>query len=223
MMTRDTLLNGEYLKAHEALLPAEILWSIADIESSMSTTLSNRDESAPVWLFAYGSLMWNPLVEFEEVQAATLEGWQRQFSIRLTSGRATVESPGRMLSLGPGGRTEGIAFRISDQNLERELKVAWVREMVAGFYAPKWMPVQLENGTIANALVFAGCADHPMYEVDSSSQTVAQVVLNAKGYLGSNADYVHQLQASLAELGISDCYINEVACALHARRLDSQK
>ncbi|MFJ4064391.1 gamma-glutamylcyclotransferase [Pseudomonas sp. NPDC089996] len=223
MMTRDTLLNGEYLRAHEALLPTEILWSMADIEESMASTLSRRDESAPVWLFAYGSLMWNPLVEYEEVQPATLEGWQRQFSIRLTSGRASAESPGRMLSLGPGGRTEGIAFRLPEQDLERELKLAWVREMVAGFYRPEWMPIRLQNGRIASALVFAGRADHPMYEVDNSSQTVAQVVINAKGYLGSNAEYVHQLKAVLAEFGISDGYVNEIACALHARRLDSPK
>lgn len=223
MMTRDTLLNGDYLKAHEALLPPEILWSMADIEASLNSTLRKRVESAPVWLFAYGSLMWNPLFEYEEVQPATLEGWQRQFSIRLTSGRATVDSPGRMLSLGPGGSTEGVAFRVPDQNLERELTLAWVREMVAGFYVPEWMRVQLQNGNTVNALVFTGRSDHPMYEVDSSSRNVAQVVMNAEGYLGSNAEYVHKLRAALAELGISDCYINEIACALHARRLDSSK
>ena len=58
--------------------------------------------------------MWNPVLAIEEMQRARLKGWQRSFCIRLISGRATPDVPGRMLSLDEGGITEGIAFRLPE-------------------------------------------------------------------------------------------------------------
>ena len=58
---------------------------------------------APFWLFAYGSLIWNPAFEFAEARRATAHGWKRDFCIHLDGWRGTPEQPGLMLALSPGG------------------------------------------------------------------------------------------------------------------------
>ena len=72
------------------------------------------------------------MLAIEEMQRARLKGWQRSFCIRLISGRATPDVPGRMLSLDEGGITEGIAFRLPESTLINELEIVWTREMITG-------------------------------------------------------------------------------------------
>lgn len=86
MLTRENMLNGTFVRVHEALLPANMLWDAEKIRASMNSTLEERPTGAPVWIFAYGSLMWNPVLAIEEMQRARLKGWQRSFCIRLISG-----------------------------------------------------------------------------------------------------------------------------------------
>ncbi len=37
-----------------------------------------------LWIFAYGSLIWNPEFEFLESRSATAFGWHRSFCLKLT-------------------------------------------------------------------------------------------------------------------------------------------
>lgn len=172
-------------------------------------------DGAPVWIFAYGSLMWNPVLAIEEMQRARLKGWQRSFCIRLISGRATPDVPGRMLSLDEGGITEGIAFRLPESTLINELEIVWTREMITGLYRPVWADVSLGNGKEIQALAFVSDRLHPHYEQDNLTATVALSIASARGDIGTNADYVWKLQATLGALGIRDDYVSELALALH--------
>jgi glutathione-specific gamma-glutamylcyclotransferase len=214
MLTRESLINGAFLKAHESLLPEPIRWSQQRINASLCATLDARPLDAPIWLFAYGSLIWNPLLEIAEAQPASLKGWQRRFCIRLVSGRATQNKPGRMLALEPGGSVQGVAYRLSEAVMRDELMLVWIREMVAGFYRPVWQRLELANGETVQAIVFVSDPDHPMYEADSTVATVAPLVSSAEGDLGSNAAYVHNLQASLLACGVHDEHVNGLARAL---------
>lgn len=96
--------------------------------------LSSDDGS--VWIFGYGSLMWNPALEYRESCTGTLPGWHRAFCLRLTAGRGSATQPGRMLALKEGGRTTGVAYRLPDDTLEEELTLLWKREMITGCYLP---------------------------------------------------------------------------------------
>lgn len=207
MLTRESLANGDFLKSVEASLPAGTRWTQDQITRSLNSTMEERHPGAPVWLFTYGSLIWNPLLLAEEAQWAVLGGWQRRFCIRLMSGRATGEFPGRMLALEPGGMTRGLAFRISDKNLEQELPLVWIREMVAGFYRPTWARIQLADGQAVRAITFVSDPKHPMYEADSLPVTVAPVIARAEGPIGRNSDYVWELHQRLTDNGIHDEYI----------------
>ena len=56
----------------------------------------------PVWVFGYGSLMWNPDFPVAETRAALVRGWHRRFCLWTVLGRGTPERPGLMLGLEPG-------------------------------------------------------------------------------------------------------------------------
>jgi glutathione-specific gamma-glutamylcyclotransferase len=64
----------------------------------------------PLWLFAYGSLIWNPTFEVVETRRATAIGWHRSFCMEMTSWRGTREIPGLMMALDRGGRCDGVAL-----------------------------------------------------------------------------------------------------------------
>src|SRR4029078_388454 len=56
-----------------------------------------------LWLFAYGSLIWKPDVEFAERRKAKLAGWHRRFCIWQRRWRGTSANPCLMLALHRGG------------------------------------------------------------------------------------------------------------------------
>jgi glutathione-specific gamma-glutamylcyclotransferase len=62
-----------------------------------------------LWIFAYGSLIWNPEFEFKESRGATAGGWHRSFCLKLRRWRGTRELPALMLALDRGGSCKAAA------------------------------------------------------------------------------------------------------------------
>ena len=58
--------------------------------------------NADVWIFAYGSLMWNPGFAAAESEPAVLCGYHRRFCIVSRMYRGTPETPGLVLGLDCG-------------------------------------------------------------------------------------------------------------------------
>lgn len=210
MLSRNSLKDGTFLNAFKNI-PGIECWSLEQIDASMYSVLARRPEGQPVWVFAYGSLIWNPLFHFDASCAATLNGWRRSFSMRLLAGRACLQQPGRMMSLVPGGLTKGLALRFAEDNLEQELRIVWRREMVSGSYVPEWAHVRLEDGRTVEAIIFSANPSCPLHDEDDRVETVVPLIASASGPLGSNRDYVLQLQHSLQQYGIEDAYIQQVA------------
>ena len=52
-----------------------------------------------MWVFGYGSLLWNPGFEYEQSTLATLMGYHRSFCMRSIHHRGTPEAPGLVLAL----------------------------------------------------------------------------------------------------------------------------
>lgn len=209
MLDRRTLLDGSFLTALREM-PGVDWWTLEQIEHSMQETLAQRRPGEPVWVFAYGSLIWNPLFHFVEQSRATLPGWRRSFCMRLLGGRACIRQPGRMMSLMAGGSTDGLALRLAEDNLQQELRIIWNREMVAGAYRPGWEPVKLDDQREVRAIIFCANLESDLHEIDDAVETVAPLIAAAQGPLGSNSAYVLQLEAALQEHGIEDPYIRRL-------------
>lgn len=209
MLTRDLFDSGSYadLLGGTADQPA---WAMEAIEQSMRGTLSERPAGEAVWLFAYGSLMWNPVIDAEEQQLATLGGWHRSFCLRLSAGRATPSVPGRMLALREGEECRGLAFRLAEDTLLDELRLVWIREMVHGLYRPIWAQARLADGRRVSAIAFVAETRHAQYRATDELNTVAADVATASGPLGSNREYLTRLEDALGRWGIHAPHVSDL-------------
>lgn len=203
MLTREFLLKAD-CKTSFGDIDEALFWSCEKRAASLSATLACRPDQSPVWIFGYGSLMWNPVFEADEVAAGTLQGWHRAFCLRLTAGRGTAVQPGRMLALKEGGETTGLAFCLPEAKLHEELELLWKREMVTGCYLPTWCDLALDDGRTVTALVFVMDPRHALYEADSCPKTIAPLIAQAKGPLGTNAQYLFSLEQELKRRGMYD-------------------
>ncbi|CAM3969591.1 MULTISPECIES: gamma-glutamylcyclotransferase [Rahnella] len=209
MLTRDFLRNADCKTAFGSI-DESMLLTPEQRAASLGCTLARRPDNSPVWIFGYGSLMWNPVFDSEEARPATLHGYHRAFCLRLTSGRGTHAQPGRMLALRDGGQTTGLAFRLPEDKLLEELELLWKREMLTGCYRPTWCELDLDDGRKVTALVFIMDASHPQYEADTDYQVIAPLIAQASGPLGTNAQYLFALEKELNSYGMRDDCMSEL-------------
>ena len=79
----------------------------ADWNAIVREMLSSRPDGQAMWIFAYGSLLWNPAVEHVEERIGVARGWHRSFCMRMRDWRGTIEQPGLMMGLDRGGAVQG--------------------------------------------------------------------------------------------------------------------
>src|SRR3546814_4674238 len=101
-----------------------------------------------MWVFGYGSLMWNPGFPHVERETALLRGFHRRFCVYSHRYRGTPERPGLVLGLDHGGSCRGIAFRVPATEVADTLVYLWEREMVTGVYRPTMLTVGLPGGAM---------------------------------------------------------------------------
>ena len=90
-------------------------------EENRQAVLKGRLNS-DLWVFAYGSLIWDPAVYIEEYRYGTLNSWRRSFCMRLEGGRGTPGKPGLMAALDEGGPCLGRAARSPSAQEGRPLR-----------------------------------------------------------------------------------------------------
>jgi cation transport protein ChaC len=71
IISRSTLQDGSFLAAVRGAMPGLQVRPDAEIEASLTETLKARPTPDPIWVFGYGSLMWNPAFAFAESRGAT--------------------------------------------------------------------------------------------------------------------------------------------------------
>ena len=185
-------------------------WTDETLERSRRDVLGAMVGDRDLWVFGYGSLMWDPAFHFTEIRRSTLAGHRRRFTFRLTIGRGSPEYPGLMLSLETGeGACEGLAFRIDATHADAESTILWRREMIRGAYLPALLPVQTPQGPVT-ALVFAANAAHPEHVGERSLAETAMCIARGARVLGTNRDYLEQLAAQLQTLAIDDAYVGNL-------------
>ena len=179
-------------------------------EASLKQALARYAPGEEAWVFAYGSLMWNPAIEFGEQQPCLVEGWRRSFCFWMPLGRGTPELPGLMLALERGGSCEGIAYRLAPEQVRSELAILWNREMLAGVYKPYWVPAKLRDGRTVTAVTFEIDTGHCQYCGDLPIDRKAHHIAFAEGRRGACRDYLANTAAHARALDIHDPYIEEL-------------
>jgi cation transport protein ChaC len=202
IISRSALQDGSFLAAVRAV-PGLQVRSDAEIEASLTETLAARPTADPIWVFGYGSLMWNPAFAFAERRRATLHGWHRRFCLWMRLGRGTAERPGLTLALDRGGMTRGVALRLPEDNERSELMLVWRREMFGGAYLARWVTLSTPEGP-AQAMTFVANRAKDTYAHNLAHQRAVECVAAASGPLGTCAEYLFETVEHLKELGVKD-------------------
>lgn len=179
-------------------------------EASLRQALTRYKPGEEAWIFAYGSLMWNPAIEFAEASACEVDGWRRSFCFWVPLGRGTPELPGLMLALESGGSCEGIAYRLAPNQVRSELAILWNREMLSGVYQAKWVPAKLRDGRTVTAVTFVVDTNHCQYCGDLPIEKAAHHIAFAEGRRGACRDYLANTAAHARALSIYDPYVEEL-------------
>jgi cation transport protein ChaC len=180
-----------------------VILTEAQLQESLKQTLGQQKANSDVWLFAYGSLIWNPLFKFAEQRIGKIYGWHRSFCLWVPQGRGTPSNRGLVLGLDNGGSCRGIAYRIAAADVSSELPLLWRREMVVGCYIPHWVKV-FDGVQQLPAITFVINRQHRSYTGKISKETMINSIATASGELGSCADYLMQTVNGLMKVGIKD-------------------
>ena len=157
----------------------------------------------PLWVFGYGSLLWDPGFEVAEEVQGRLEGFHRSFCMRSIHHRGTDENPGLVLALDTqlGGHCDGVAFRAADP--EPTLAYLRERELISSAYLEQWHPVRLTDGREVEAVCYVVDPDHVQYcQIDLEEQ--AQIIACAVGGRGPNTEYLWNTVSKIERLGLPD-------------------
>jgi len=188
------------------------------LSESLTSTLATKPKGAGWWVFAYGSLLWNPLFPFVEARPVTLRGLHRRFCLYSMASRGTPAAPGLVLALDRGGACTGVAYRLPGPLAIDELHLLWRREMVTGAYHPKWVNVTTRDKRRMVALAFAMRHGHPQYARDLDIDAQAAIIAHAAGAFGTSRDYLERTRVALVTHGIVDPYLESVAAKVMALR-----
>lgn len=198
-----------------------------EIADRMAAELGDR----PLWIFAYGSLIWKPGFESIGCERGTVYGWHRSFSLRIERGRGTARQPGLMMMLTRGGRCDGVIYRVAEDEKRIQIEKALRREVSNhdSLNSMRWLPVRTQTGEIITALTFwvGGTSPRVIRPILPLTE-VAPVLARACGHRGSCAEYLFNTVVHLDQFGIrdrnlwalQDMVAKEIA-ALHAEAKES--
>lgn len=204
---REGIRSGYFQRmAEESLREGSIVpLSEEERKASRARTVARRPAGAGLWIFGYGSLMWNPAFHYVEKRFARLYGYHRSFCLKTPIGRGTKEYPGLVLGLDRGGSVHGVAFRIDEAAAEEELDIIWAREMLAGSYEPRWVSLlDEERGGRFWAMAFVMRRDCERYAGGLDFDETAERIAHASGKIGPCREYLENTVAALDQLGIGD-------------------
>jgi cation transport protein ChaC len=173
--------------------------------TDLALRLAGQSGDGPLWLFAYGSLIWKPVFDAVEERRATAFGWHRSFCLQLRSWRATPQQPGLMMALERGGRCDGVLYRLPDAGRASQIETLLRREVgaLADVGSIRWLSVRTDKGP-ERALVFWAGPSGAEVSSGLPLQTAAGRIARACGHMGSCADYLYQTVLHLDRFGIRD-------------------
>ena len=167
-----------------------------------------RNGDGPIWIFAYGSLIWNPDFDFVEQRVCKAHGWRRSFSLVIARWRASPDLPGLMMALDYGGSCQGVAFRLPDDDRPRRMerllrREASYRQDLSCF---RWLDLAAGKDKL-RALTFWAAPRVDGYYLDLPIEEQAVKLARAAGHLGTSAEYLYNTISKLEEHGIHDAYL----------------
>jgi len=168
--------------------------------------MTTQDAPGRLWVFGYGSLIWNPGFPVAARHVAQLDGWHRSFCMRSIHHRGSVEEPGLVLALDrrSGATCHGVAFAVESGHEEATIAALRARELISSAYCETYLQVTLPGGEIVQALTYVIDPGHAQYCGNLPLEEQARIIAQATGGRGTNRDYLFSTADHLAALGVED-------------------
>lgn len=159
-----------------------------------------------LWVFGYGSLLWNPGFDVADQAIATLHGYARSFCMRSIHHRGTEANPGLVLALdeAPNALCQGIALAVAEGQEDQTLEYLRERELISSAYVEKNLNVTLISGQPVTAVTYVIDADHVQYCGGLALEEQARIISRAHGGRGPNAEYLFNTTDHLTNIGLND-------------------
>ena len=187
-------------------------------EETRSRALAGRLDR-DLWIFAYGSLMWDPALHIVEIRPAMLGGFHRRFCLKIEIGRGSKDKPALMAALDEGGECRGLALLIPAHAVDRETEILWMREMIGEAYIPVFQTVETPQGPV-EALAFVMDRASPRF-ADIGAEETARIIADGSGLLGTNQEYFDNLATHVEALGIKDAVFEDIRSGLRRQKQHS--
>lgn len=171
-----------------------------------------------LWVFGYGSLLWNPGFTPVETAHATLKGYARSFCMRSIHHRGTEQDPGLVLALDaqPDAACDGLAMQMHEAEYEATMGYLRDRELVSSAYLEKILPLTFKDGREVMAVTYVIDPDHVQYCGALDLEEQAQIIASAVGGRGPNSEYLFNTASHLSELGIPDAELDWLCTRVRA-------
>ncbi|GAB6022506.1 hypothetical protein CHUAL_006613 [Chamberlinius hualienensis] len=174
-------------------------YNFGQADGSVGTQSNNK-----LWIFGYGSLLWNPGFQYQDTVIGCVRGYSRKFWQGNTVHRGTPQNPGRVATLvkDPEELTWGRAYEPCESEMSksfsyldrRECQLGGYETTIAQFYPKdpkrKPFPVLLYIGKESSSESYLGPA---------SMTELARQIVSAKGNCGTNVEYIVRLADFMRE------------------------
>ncbi len=159
-----------------------------------------------MWVFGYGSLLWNPGFDVAEQVMATLPGYHRSFCMRSIHHRGSEAEPGLVLALdeAEGRHCAGVALRVAPGTEDATLTYLRERELISSAYLEKMLDITLGDGRVVEAVTYVIDPDHVQYCGGLPLEEQAQIIARSNGGRGPNSEYLYNTASHLAGMGVAD-------------------
>ena len=216
-ITRETLKNWRVaLLARERDGAEACIANEDQLLESRRLVIADDADVSDFWVFGYGSLIYNPIIDHKQRVIASIYGYHRRFCLWTKIGRGSPDCPGLVLSLDRGGSCKGVAFRLSPQNAIAELDLLWRREMMTMAYRPRLISLHTDIG-LKCGLAFVANSTRPAYAQPMTFEATVEVVANAAGFNGPCREYLYDTVKGMQACGIRDHQLEKLAAAVQQR------
>lgn len=159
-----------------------------------------------MWVFGYGSLLWNPGFEVAEQVIGQLDGYARSFCMRSIHHRGTEEEPGLVLALDEASDVscQGVALAVASGQEAETLAYLRERELISSAYLEMNLTVRLADGRSVTAVTYVIDESHDQYCGGMPLEEQAHIIAKAVGGRGPNTEYLYNTADHLTQIGLHD-------------------
>lgn len=225
-VTRENLSSGSLARlVAERNDDKTRLASDEELLASRRALVPDDADTSDIWVFGYGSLIFNPVMDYVERARGRIYGHHRRFCLWTRLGRGSPDCPGLVLALDRGGSCTGVAYRLNPDVAIAELDLLWRREMVTLAYRASWLTFHPDGhnyGAGKRAISFVSRPERENFASPMTLDQEADVIASASGFIGPCRDYLFDTVKALEADGISDPHLKKLQRAVE-RRLASEE